>query len=103
MRLILTASAVLFLGAAGVSAAADSNTPKQYTLTVTSDEVNEIGAALGNEPFNKVSALMEKLKAQVTEQTLKASAAALPKSDPDKAAGAPAAVPAKPDETAPVK
>lgn len=39
-----------------------------YTISVTSEEVNAIGTALGQMPFNQVSALIEKLRQQIVKQ-----------------------------------
>lgn len=39
-----------------------------YTISVTPEEVNAIGTALGQMPFNQVSALIDKLRQQIVKQ-----------------------------------
>lgn len=39
-----------------------------YTISVTPEEVNAIGTALGQMSFNQVSALIEKLRQQIVKQ-----------------------------------
>jgi hypothetical protein len=41
----------------------------EFTLTVTAEEINIIGAALSKLPYEAVSTLIPKLQAQVNEQT----------------------------------
>jgi hypothetical protein len=46
--------------------------PDTYTLTVTADEVNAIGAGLGKLPYENVAQLLGKLVQQVQEQNIPA-------------------------------
>lgn len=39
-----------------------------YTISVTPEEINAIGTALGQMSFNQVSALIEKLRQQIVKQ-----------------------------------
>ena len=70
MKRALFSAAVLCLAAGAASAAP----PSEFTLTLTPTEVNEIGAALGRQPYADVADLMSKLKSQVTAETIKATA-----------------------------
>lgn len=58
-----------------VSVPALAQTPAAYTLTVTPQEVNVIGTALGARPYMEVQGLMQKLTNQVLEQNKPASKA----------------------------
>jgi len=45
-----------------------AQTPTEYSLKVTSTELELIGKALGTQPYNDVVPLMSKLRQQVMEQ-----------------------------------
>jgi hypothetical protein len=89
-----------------VAGAASAAPPSAFTLTLTPTEVNEIGVALGRQPYADVADLMSKLKSQVTAETIKAASppaattAETPpgtpaEKPPEAASPAPAAAPAK--------
>ena len=42
--------------------------PATFTLTVTAQEVELIGKALGSMPFNEVASFIQKLRQQIVEQ-----------------------------------
>lgn len=48
--------------------AAQAQEAAEFTLKLTSVEVNQIGRALGTQPYNEVAALLTKLQTQVIEQ-----------------------------------
>lgn len=62
----------LFVLAALLPLAASAQTPPEsYTLTITPQDVSVLGRALGNMPYNEVSALITKLDGQVRSQQSK--------------------------------
>ena len=45
-----------------------SSPPVEYTLKITPQELDLLGKALGNQPYNDVAPLLQKLRSQFVEQ-----------------------------------
>ena len=45
-----------------------SSAPSEYTLKITSQELDLLGRALGTMPYNDIAPLLQKLRSQVVEQ-----------------------------------
>lgn len=70
MMKIITALLIVF------SSSAFAQTPEQYTLTVTSQELNVIGDGLVELPYKKSAILIQKLTLQAKDQMEAAKKAA---------------------------
>lgn len=50
------------------AAYAQQQQPQEYTIKLTAQDLDVIGAGLGEQPFNKAAPLINKLRQQVMEQ-----------------------------------
>ena len=64
LKLILAASLI----AIPAMAQEQSSAPSEYTLKITSQELDLLGRALGTMPYNDIAPLLQKLRSQVVEQ-----------------------------------
>ena len=70
MRLKLILSVRLIVSPAMAQEATQpvSSAPSEYTLKITSQELDLLGRALGTMPYNDIAPLLQKLRSQVVEQ-----------------------------------
>lgn len=78
-RTLLIAGLIL-----AASASADAAPPTVYTISLTPAEVQEIGQALGSQPYSTVSALIAKIQQQVIEANKGAEPKPPPKAEKKK-------------------
>ena len=80
---IIRISLVLAIIAIPFIAFAQQQPQAEYNLKITQQDAQLIGEGLGSLPYNKVALLIQRLQAQITEQTTNQSVPVRPPAHPE--------------------
>lgn len=75
--------AAFFALSTATAALAQTPTPVEYRLTVTAQDIQTLGAALGELPYKSSAQLVQKLNAQIAQQDAERNKPADPKPEPE--------------------